>query len=264
MPSPFPGIDPYVEYCGRWQDFHSALLVYYRVALNEFLPEGYVAQVEEEASLMRDPGDKPPRPHPDVAVARDPIARRGGRQEQGRVGILEPVTIPLTTAYMEEVAATWIEIRKLPDLDLVTVIEVLSPTNKTGEGWYEYLKKRNGYIERPVHIVELDFLIAGHRLPMERPLPRGDFHAIVSHADRRPDADVYSWTIRDPLPAIPIPLEAPDPDVILDLAPPCAMAYDGGRYGMLLRSRYQEPLGLPLLAEDRIWAEGLAKEAIQA
>ena len=224
MPSPFPGIDPYIEFCGRWQDFHSALLIYYRVALNESLPEDYVAQVEEEASLMRDSGGKTPRPHPDVA--------------------------------------TWIEIRKLPDLDLVTVIEVLSPTNKTGEGWYEYLKKRNGYIERPVHIVELDFLIAGHRLPMERPLPRGNFHAIVSRAERRPDADVYSWSIRDPLSAIPIPLEHPDPDVILDLAPACAMAYDGGRYGMLLRSRYREPLGLPLAPEDRAWAEGLAQGTI--
>ena len=94
---------------------------------------------------------------------------------------------------------------------------------------------------------------------MARPLPPGEFHAIVSRTERRPDADVYSWMIRDRLPTIPIPLDAPDPDVRIDLAPAAAMAYDRGRYGRLLR--YREPLGLPLGDEQQAWAEAILREA---
>ena len=257
MPNPFPGVDPRVESLGLWRGFHHSVLNHLGDALNERLPEAYVALVEGEMRLVHEAEGSFDRARPDVAIARDPSGRRDRGRDAGAVATPGPVTIPLAKGLMEEVRATWIEVRKLPDLALVAVVEVLSPTNKIGRGRVEYVEKRDASIERPVHIVELDFLIAGHRLPMGRPLPPGHFHAIVSRAERRPDGEVYSWTIRDPLPAIPVPLSAPDPDVVIELAPLYAMAYDRGRYARLVR--YCDPLDLPLAPDDRSWAEAVAR-----
>ena len=71
----------------------------------------------------------------------------------------------------------------------------------------------------PPDLIVLDLLLAGSRLPMERALPPGDYFALVARAERRPDCDVFAWTVRDPLPTIPIPLLAPDPEIVVDLAP---------------------------------------------
>src|SRR5262249_52898574 len=94
---------------------------------------------------------------------------------------------------------------------------------------------------------------------MERPL-RGDCHALVSRTEQRPLADVYSWSILDRLPTIPIPLMAPDPDIPLELAAIFATVYPRGQYERSID--YRAPLGLPLGAEDRAWAEALARSAL--
>ena len=77
----------------------------------------------------------------------------------------------------------------------------------------EYLDKRDQYIDLPVNLVELDLLVGGRRLPMKKPMPSGDYYALVARAQRRPDCDVYAWSIRQPLPTIPIPLKGLDFDV---------------------------------------------------
>ena len=112
-------------------------------------------------------------------------------------------------------------------------------------------------IRQKVHLIEFDFLLGGSRLPMDQELPPGDYYAMVARAERRPDCDVYAWTIRDRLPAIPIPLLAPDPDVALDLGGVFATAYERGRYGRLID--YSKPLTLVRKREDRAWAEGIAR-----
>ena len=172
------------------------------------------------------------------------------------IATLEPEVIPLVTTIVEEVKERWIEIRRRPDWTPITIIELLSPTNKQGHGYDDYQYKRISLIDRPIHLVELDFLIGGHHPPMERPL-RGDYHALISHRERRPLSDVYSWSIRDRLPTIPIPLMAPDPDVPLDLAAIFATVYQRGQYERSID--YTAPLSLPMSATDRAWAEDLAR-----
>lgn len=255
MRSPFPGIDPYVEAQGHWPDFHAGFMTYLRDVLDERLPENYVAHLEEQVQLVRTPRESIAVIRPDLAVLRDPDLASSPR-ELGGVATLVPVAIPLETSLVEEVRETRIEVLRLPELTLITVVELLSPSNKTGAGRTEYLEQRLALIDQPIHIVELDFLLGGRRLPMRGSLPRGDAYAFVSRAGRRPDCDVYTWTIRDLLPKIPVPLAEPDPDVPLDLAPAFAMAYKRGRYARILR--YQQPLTLTLLAEDRAWAEAIA------
>jgi hypothetical protein len=147
-----------------------------------------------------------------------------------------------------EVRDLWIEIYHRPDRSLVTAIEVLSPTNKAGQGYWDYRARRRKLIRQDVHLVELDLLIRGRRLPMRQALPPADFYTFVSRAARRPKCDVYAWSLRQPLPKIPIPLLAPDPDVILDIPALFAYSYERGRYSRALD--YTAPLDLPLAPGD--------------
>jgi hypothetical protein len=261
MPSPFPGVDPYIEALGRWQGFHARFVTYCGDALNDVLPEQYVAELGEHVYLVDVTQEDPKEAIPDVLVSRE--RRRsvsGSRRAKttGGTALLKPVKLPLPQLKLE-VRTVWIEIRRVPNRDPVAVIEVLSPTNKTGDGFYEYKQKRQATIRRKVHLVELDLLLLGNRLPMDRPLPAGDFYALVSRSEERPESNVYAWTIRDPLPSIPIPLARRDPDAMLDLGAAFAAAYERGRYARLIDYSVT-PTNLKKPA-DRAWAERTAKAA---
>ena len=256
MPSPFPGMDPYLESQGYWQDFHTSILVECRKALKGVLPRHYAALIEERINLV-DPSAEELRIYqPEVAIAREdrgPIAA-GSR---GVLLTLEPVTIPLIIEAVEKVRLRWIEIRRVPDLSLVTVIEILSPTNKSGSGRKEYLEKRNQLIQQPINLVEIDLLLGGRRPRLGASLPWGDYFAFVSRHHQRPNCDVFAWSIRHALPVIPIPLSNSDPDVNLNLGEVFSQTYEAGPYGDL--TRYAAPLELPLAPEDRAWAEELGR-----
>jgi hypothetical protein len=259
MPSPFPGVDPYIEAQGYWQGFHSRFVTYCGDALNEVLPEHYVADLGENVDLMDISRNEMKKIIPDVLVSREgrrSIAGSLRKKSAAGTALLEPIKISLPQVEVE-VRSIWIEIRRIEKRVPVAVIEVLSPTNKTGDGFYEYNRKRRATIRQKVHLVELDLLLKGHRLPMDRPLPVGDFYALVSRWEERPQSDVYSWTIRNPLPSIPIPLSRPDPDVMLDLASVFATAYDRCRFAR--RIDYSIAPTTVKKPADRAWAERTAK-----
>jgi hypothetical protein len=56
---------------------------------------------------------------------------------------------------------------------------------------------------------------------------------------------------------IPVPLRAPDRDVVLNLAALVGQTYERGRYANALR--YGGPPPVPLSSEDAVWAEELAR-----
>ncbi len=213
MRSPFPGIDPYLESQGYWPDFHASLTTYCRDALNDVLPDTYVARLGEQLRLVDRSDPEVRTALPDVTILEGGIGTRATTQSatEGGVLTLDPVTIELPVYEIEEVRDLWIEIHRRPDRELVTAIEVLSPTNKQGEGYWQYQGKRRSFIRQNANLVELDLLARGHRLPMGQDLPPGDFYAFVSRADRRSKCDVYAWSIRDRLPNLPIPLRHPIP-----------------------------------------------------
>jgi Protein of unknown function (DUF4058) len=260
MKSPFPGMDPYLEDQGRWPDFHSRVITYACDVVNQALPGDYAAQMGEEVRVVTWQEGHDRLMRPDVAVVRGFGSSGSEPAGGGMVATLEPFAIPFAAA-VDEVRDTWIEIRRLPDERLVTAIEVLSPTNKGSSGLTDYLEKRHRLRTQGVNLVEIDLLIAGRRLPMARPLPPGDFFAIVSRATRSEIGDVYAWSIQRPLPKVPIPLEDPDPDVFLDLAEVFALAYQRGRHARLIH--YDRPLDLPLHPQDKEWAEKVAHGSTQ-
>lgn len=252
MRSSFPGMDPYIEDPAFWPDFHAHFITFWCDHLADHLPEPYEARIGESVNLIQMSPGVVKLIYPDVAVSRGrqgPVA--GGR---GASALLEPVTIP--HEILEEVRQTRVEILHRPDRSLVTVLEMLSPANKTGDGFHEYRSKRKAILLHNVHLVELDLLVGGNRLPHLQPLPKGDYFAFISRADNRPNCEVYSWTVRQPLPPIPIPLRAPDPDVILDLQTVFELTFERGRYARSLP--YDQPPAAPLSDEDKKWAAEIA------
>lgn len=256
MTSPFPGMDPYLEDPAIWPDFHATFINCWREWINDRLPGNYDARINERATLIEldEPGKSIV---PDVAIVRHETREPSSIAVATAPALeLEPVTLPL--AWPAEARETYIEIRHAADRSLVAVLELLSPSNKLGSGRGEYLLKRNAILSQDIHLVELDLLLGGRRMPLGKRLPSGDYFAFVAHSQRRFNCDVYAWSIRQPLPILPIPLKAPDADVRINLAEVFKQTYERGRYERCLR--YSEPPLAPLSEADCKWAAELARQ----
>jgi hypothetical protein len=252
-------MDPYLEDPAFWRDFHSRFINACSEVLSDRLPPGYEARIDEQLRLVEHTPELVIDRLPDVAVTRGPSTGRQAattRATAGSVATLEPVAI-LTPIEVEEVHDTWIEILHRPERSLVTVIEILPPTNKAGAGYAEYRNKRIGILGRRAHLVEVDLLLGGRRHELGAALPRGDYYAYVTRDDRRPYVDVYAWTLRDALPTIPVPLKAPDPDIGLNIAEVFGITYQRGRYARSLP--YGSAPTAPLEADALQWATNHGK-----
>lgn len=251
MQSPFPGMDPFIEACGLWNDFHGTFIHSWRDAIMAALPDDYVARTDERLCITELAGDRVGHLYPDVSISRSGTVS-STQATKSQTGIaLEPEVIPVVIE--DEVRETFIEIHRVSDERLVTVIELLSPSNKDSRDRSQYLAKRNAVLRQDVHLVELDLLLGGSRRPMQRKLPVANYFAIVSRWERRPDCEVYHWQLSDRLPVLPIPLALPDADVKIDLAAVLSTAYARGRYDRSIK--YRELGNLPLLPEERQWVE---------
>lgn len=253
MSSPFPGMDPYLEHPSYWLDFHSRLINAWCEAIADELPPDYEASLGERVYLVEHEPEARKLGHPDLAVTHGENGGTSPSSSAAAVATLEPVTIPLLV--LDGPREAYIQILHQPDRSLVTVLELLSPANKEAPGRTEYLAKRRALLYQKVHLVELDLLRGGQRLPLQEPLPPADCYYLLSRGDQRPDCQVYFWPLRQPLPTLPVPLRDPDPDLMIDLAAVFTMAYDRGRFGR--RLNYQKPPELPLRGADQRWAAGV-------
>ncbi|MFO0844541.1 MAG: DUF4058 family protein [Gemmataceae bacterium] len=163
---------------------------------------------------------------------------------------VEPVRA-LKIQYLDEETEAFLQVKYRPDASVITTLELLSPTNKEGKGRQQYLEKRNELIRDDVHMVELDLLLGGARLPTEGRLPPGDYYAYVSRGDHRPRCDVYGWPLPHRLPRIKIPLKAPDPDVVFDLQELFSETFRRGRY--LRRLPYAAAPAAPMSEAHAAW-----------
>lgn len=242
MKPPFAGVDPYIEAQGYWSDFHNTFLNYWREAITDRLPDDYEARLDERVKLVDTDHDEHRLIKPDIAL----IQRHRGptHLQPGDTLVLEAETIP--TMIMDEEREVYLKILHRSDRSVVTILERLSPANKSDPGRLDSISRRNAVFHQAVHLVELDLFAAENRIPMQRPLPPGDFHAVVSRWEQRPNCQVYSWTAAMPLPVLPIPLRSPDPDVVIDLMSVYRTTYERGRYTRSID--YAQPMDLPLLS----------------
>ena len=259
MQSPFPGMDPFLEN-EEWEDFHTRFNTAISESLSMQVEPRYVVRIERRVYVEHTSDEIGGVRRADVAILASGSA--GGSLETSP-GVAATAIAPVECILPvpEEIRETYLVIRERESAEVVTVIETLSPGNKRsgGDGRREYLRKRDELLRSQVHLVELDLLRGGDRLPTVNRLPSGDFHAIVSRRQSRPRAQAYVWTIRDPLPTIQIPLKEGDSEVPLDLQSVFATVYSRARYDLSID--YRRPLVPLLSAADNEWFQALTRQA---
>jgi hypothetical protein len=259
MPSPFPGMDPYIE--GQlWPGFHTQFISQLQRTLSPLLRPRYRILIEEHVYLSREPEGERGMIRPDGSVFESLIGDTLLWQPSGAgVATLKPpVTVPLPQQEAER--QVYLEVRRSETGRLACVIELLSPVNKeSGSGRQEYLNKRAAVLWSTAHLIELDLLRRGVRLPTAQPVPQADYYAFVSRVSERPLCGVWPIGLRESLPPVPIPLLDGDPDVQLDLQAVFDAVYDGAEYSYLLNySKEPEP---PVSPVDLEWVRELVREA---
>lgn len=250
MPSPFPGMDPYLE-GSLWTSVHTQLIAEIARQLTPRLRPRYLAFTSERfvMEMPEDVTTTKANVYPDVGVAES-----RAQYATGSVAI-EPLRFRLVFVEPARVPHYTVEIRDVEGRELVTAVEVLSPTNKRDEGREEYLKKRQRLLSSKAHLLEIDFLRRGHRVPMDRPLPPAPYFVFLSRVETRPVCEVWPIQLNQPLPTVPVPLLAPDPDVPLDLQLAFTTIYDLLNYHRAVD--YSRPPRVPLEGEAAAWADSL-------
>jgi hypothetical protein len=226
MPSAFPGMNPTFEQPTVWSDFHAEFLLALRRQLVPRIAPHYIVQLDEHIDIH----DLPLEPRrltgrADLAVARQEHAPAG----TAALGLLEAsAEVELPAQDIDRVG--YLEVRDREGRELVTVIELLSPSNKRpGDDREQYLAKRRRILRSPEYLVEMDLLRSGPPLPAEG-RPAFNYSVLVRRARRRPTAAFWPIRLRDPFPKVPIPLRPPDEGAAIDLQDVLHHAHDGPGY----------------------------------
>lgn len=262
--SPFPGMDPWLEQ--HWADMHHRVVTYAADQIQGRLPGDLRARVEERV-FLESPGLWRRIIAPDVRIdeRRAPAPRAPQSLASGNGGglaVAEPILIPVIS---EPVTEGYVEIRETsPSRRLVTVIEVLSPSNKwAGDGQDQYKRKQSEVTRGGANLVEIDLLRRGEfilNVPKEKVpavMHRG-YKVCVTRVDPPTGYEFYPLSPRQRLPAIRIPLRSSDQDVPLDLQALIDLAYANGGYDDIDYAQDPEPA---LDEEAAAWANGVLKAA---
>lgn len=247
MPSPFPGMDPYLESPLEWHSFHTDLIVEICRNLQPQLSPQYVARSEQRLVL----GALEIQMRPDVHVHESGSPGSRAATSRGGAALLEEIEVPDLT-----VPQRYVVIRNARGQEVITVIEVLSPWNKTGEGLRDYREKQRDLLLSDVNLVEIDLLRRGlHAIALPEVLTPPSDYRVCLHRARRSGFGLLRFGVRDPLPAVPIPLRGDEPDVVLDLQKVFTTCYDTGAYALDLD--YSRPPEHALSPDDAQWAAQL-------
>ena len=258
MEPPFPGMDPYLESVEYWPSFHHHLAEELMTLLNTSLGPAYFADVEVRASLDDLSGIVSVDIYPDVAVpGRDPHPVAGA-------------AVPVVTAPVQRLAlpaertrSRTVQVRLSATNALVTVIELLSPTNKHGRGLEQYRKKRERVLLSDCHLVELDLLRRGQHPGWEVEDPPLDAAYVClvnrARADDLRVSEIWPVSLAAPLPTLPIPLLPPDPDVLLGVTAALRQIYIRARYAQRIDYRATPPPP-DLASDDAAWLDAHLRE----
>jgi hypothetical protein len=223
-------------------DFHPAFNLALRNQIAVAVEPDYVVRVERRVYVAGPDENEDHFRHPDVSIV---LSDRGrGFREASEQGGVAVAPVECLIPEPEEHRETYLVIRPPGAGEVNTVIETLSPANKqrASNGRKEYLRKRDAVLDSPTHLVELDLLRGGARLPIDG-RPPGDYFAMVSRAHKRPKIDVYAWSLRQSIPPIRIPLARGDDEPFVDLQQAVDSVYDSARYQLTLD--YAAPLQPP-------------------
>ena len=254
MPSPFPGVDPYLENSEFWPEVHHRLITAIADAIGPALRPKYRVAIEKRIYLS-DAEDSDFLAIPDVKIFSK--ASTGG-QSTATATLLHPEPITVTVPILEEAREGYLELREVGTNRVITVIEILSPKNKRGgKGREEYENKRQEVLRSASHLVEIDLLRAGKPMPITGGT-NTDYRILVSRGNRRPRAQLYAFTVREEIPPFLLPLQPGDAEVYVELQALFSGVYD--RAGFDLSLDYTQAPVPRLKEEDAVWADGFLRE----
>ncbi len=190
MKSPFPGMDPYIEACGLWEDFHDDLIGEIKRALATALPDRYLVRTGDRSYIV--------------------LIESEGKERESFVEIYETDPDQRLVTCMEVLSP--------------------SNKRRGSEGWEVYLRKRQALLLGAANFVEIDLVRSGHKMPMLDPWPKAPYTLLVCRQSRAPYCTVLPAHFQRPLPLLPVPLASPDPDISLTLQPMIDAIYARGRY----------------------------------
>jgi hypothetical protein len=247
MPSPFPGMNPYLGHPSVWHDFHEAFCPALRDTLTALVRPQYIVKIDEQVYLHElSAEERRLIGRPDVAIAET----GGGGTAIAATSILSAPAQGELFPSIDEERLSYLEVRDRDSRKLITVIELLSPTNKEpGSGHTQYLGKRESLILNGVNFVEIDLLRAGTRPPIKH-LPACDYYVMVARPQDWPRVGLWPIMLRDELPRIPVPLKPSDGDVEIELQPIVDGIYDRAGYEDYVYTTSLEP---PIGPADLAW-----------
>lgn len=277
MPSPFPGMDPYLEQSRWFRGLHNKLITYIEETIQPLLPAPYFALTEELIWLEASERFV----EPDVDVLR-PSGRRpestrawdeGGVATVVEEEVEEPVVVDTTREPDEERDEPYIEIyaRREGQDRLVTSIEILSITNKTlgSAGRQKFLEEQSEVLDGQVHLVEIDLLRGGAHtsaVPLALAREKGgnfDYHVSIRRFDRPREFLLYPIPLARKLPTIKVPLLPGGPDVKLSLHAVFQRAYDAGPYRRVVAYGV-DSIDPPLNPRQQAWAKEVLSKAAES
>ena len=260
MPSPFPGMDPYLESPEYWRQVHTSLIVYIGDVLQPLLSPKYAAQIEEHVYLNT--SDR--RIIPDVLVSTEQTDY--ARPRHAPALAFKPDEPQLLEAIEPEIPQRFLEIIEIDSGEVVTVIEVVSPSNKRGRGEREYKQKLRNLRQTETNIVEID-LVPGDQ--PRRVSPRNGsgrlryrYFVRVYRFTEPTHQGVYGIRLDERLPRCLVPLLPEDPDIAIDLPAVFTRCYDNR--GFRRRINYQlEPDAVLDSAETKYIDQLLKKKGLR-
>ena len=260
MSSPFPGMDPYLEHPDVWAEVHSRLIVAianflvprirpkYRIAIEKRISEA--SEIEGDNLLLLEiPGAAMNRQSTNQALQKSNTAIAAPA--------LKPVTVTLPMPGL--IKQSYLQVQELATGQVVTAIEILSPVNKrSGEERGIYLKKRQKILGSLTHLVEIDLLRGWHPMPTLNSDIQTDYRILVSREACRPQADLYGFSLQEPIPAFSVPLRSEDIEPVVDLQALLNEIYGQAGYDYVIDYN-QQPV--PSFSQkDAGWVNDLLKD----
>jgi hypothetical protein len=238
MPSPFPGMDPYLEEPVFWASFHSRMIVALADAIAPSILPRYYIEVE-----ARTYGDDLLVGIPDAVVLSRVKHAADDRDRVMPVGspvalVNRPQQVELPVGDL--VKERYLEVREVGSDRVITVIELLSPKNKrAGKGRVAYEDKRSSILSSSAHLIEIDLLRGNLPMPLvgEDSAIDWDYRILVSRSQTRPMADLYGFMVNESIPSVPLPLGIGEEEPMVDFQVIFEGVYD--RAGYEYRIDYQ-------------------------
>lgn len=244
MSYPFPGMNPWLENPLVWKGAHQRMIIALADVLAPQLEPRYFVAVETHTYISTSPNLPIRTRYPDVSILKT------GGPAVGSPAMPLVIDIPLPEPYEEP----YLAVRLLPDGEVVTVIELLSHTNKrAGDERQSYLEKRDSFINSEVHFIEIDLLRAYDPMPYAEHRT-AHYRILVRRRELRRRAHLYAFTVREPIPLFPLPLLPDDQEPLVDLGTLLHEVYDRARYRLVID--YSKPPTPQLEPADAAWADG--------